>query len=113
MPANLTPIYRDAEAKYKAAVTREERIAGLEEMLRVIPKHKGTEHLQGDLRSRLSKLRQEPKKKTARKGLSHKIPKEGAGQVALAGAPNSGKSCLVARLTYAKPVVATYPLTTL
>ena len=63
MPANLTPIYRSAEAKYKASVTREEKIAALEEMLRVIPKHKGTEHLQADLRSRLSKLKQEPKKR--------------------------------------------------
>ena len=53
MPANLTPIYKEAEARYKAAVTREEKIAALEEMLRVIPKHKGTDKLQGDLRSRL------------------------------------------------------------
>ena len=77
MPANLTPIYRDAEAKFKAAVTREEKIAGLEGMLRVIPKHKGTEHLQADLRSRLSKLRQEPKKKGPSKGLRVQDPQRG------------------------------------
>jgi len=113
MPANLTPIYREAEARFKAAVTREEKMAALEEMLRVIPKHKGTEHLQADLRSRLSKLRQEPAKKKPGRGPSHKIPKEGAGQVALVGAPNSGKSSLVAGLTHARPDIAPYPMTTL
>lgn len=112
MPANLTAAYREAEAAFKAAVTREEKIAALEEMLRVIPKHKGTEKLQANLRSRISKLKKEPAKKAGARGPSHRIPRQGAGQVVLVGPPNGGKSSLVAHLTQASPDVAAYPMTT-
>jgi hypothetical protein len=111
MPANLTPDYHAAEARFRAAVTREEKVVALEEMLRVLPRHKGTDKLHADLRARLSKLRREPHH-AATKGFSHRIPREGAGQVALVGCPNSGKSSLVATLTHATPEVAPYPLTT-
>ena len=50
MPANLTPQYMSAEQRFKQASTHEEKIACLEEMLRVIPKHNGTDKLQADLK---------------------------------------------------------------
>lgn len=114
MPANLTPQYLAAEQAFKEARTIEEKIHCLDEMLRVIPKHKGTDHLQGDLKKRLSKLRAQEKKEAgkARKGHSYKIGKEGAGQVALAGMPSTGKSSIVKTLTNAEPEIAAYPFTT-
>lgn len=114
MPANLTPDYLAAEARYRAAQTDEDKLEALEEMYAKIPKHKGTDHLQGDIKRRMSKLRERAKQST--KHSKHTddfhIPKEGAGQVALIGPPNSGKSALLAALTSAHPVVADYHGTT-
>jgi hypothetical protein len=113
MPANLTPDYLAAEREYKSAQTNAEKIAALERMMATLPKHKGTEKLQADLRRRLSQARKESQKKSpAHAAPFYAVEKEGAGQVVLIGPPNSGKSQLVATLTNAEPEIADYPFTT-
>ena len=113
MPANLTPQYMDAEKRFKQAESVQEKIAALEEMMATIPKHKGTEKLQAELKKKMSGLRKESEQsKKSGKRDSFVVEREGARQIALAGAPNSGKSQLVRALTHATPEVADYPYTT-
>jgi hypothetical protein len=50
MPANLTPQYRAAEERFRQAVTPEEKLEALQEMLATLPKHKGTEKMQADIK---------------------------------------------------------------
>jgi hypothetical protein len=115
MPANLTPDYLAAEERFREAVTTEDKIVALEEMMAVIPKHKGTDHLRGDLKRRLSKLKelQEQQRRSGkREAAPWRVERQGAGQVLLVGAPNAGKSAIVATMTHAHPTVADYPFTT-
>ena len=114
MPANLTPDYHKAEQWYRSASTNEEKILALEEMLAVMPKHKGTEHLQADLKRKLSQLKDaaaQPKKGGKHVDVFH-VPPTGAGQVVLLGTPNTGKSAILAALTNAKVNVADFPFAT-
>jgi len=115
VPANLSPEYKKAEERYRAATTPEEKLVCLEEMFTTIPKHKGTEKMQADIKTRISKLKKEMSasaKGGAKRADWFHVEKQGAGQVALLGTPNCGKSALVRELTGLHAEVAAYPYTT-
>jgi ribosome-interacting GTPase 1 len=116
MPTNVPPQYREAEDRFRQAGTTQAKIAALQEMLSIMPKHKGTDHLKAQLRARMSRLMAELD------GPSHgasggrtepfSLPKEGGGRATLIGLTNVGKSLLLARATGAKTRVGGYALTT-
>jgi len=113
MPANLPPQYFEAEKRFRSAREPEEKIAALEAMLAIMPRHKGTDKLHAMLRQKIARFSQEAERKlaTARRA-GFCISREGAGQVMLVGPANTGKSQLLAVLTEAIPEIAEYPFTT-
>ena len=117
MPTNLSPQCLAARRKYMESKTPNEKIESLREYISLVPRHKGTERLLRQLRSKLSKLEEEvEKRRSLRKGSgatsAFQVKKEGAGQVARVGLTTSGPSALIEWLTKAKPVVSPHQFKT-
>jgi len=63
MPTNLPPQYFDVEKELKTTNDPHEKIAIMEELLSIIPKHKGTEKLQALYKTKIAKLKNKMEKK--------------------------------------------------
>ena len=117
MPVNAGYEYGQAVKKYEEARTDLEKLAGLQEMMATVPKHKGTENLRREISRKIAKLKAEMQKqklqaKKGSKGPSINVKKEGIGQIVLTGMPNSGKSFVLKKLTNAEVEVSSYAFTT-
>jgi ribosome-interacting GTPase 1 len=115
MPTNVTYEYSVSEQEYHKAQTLDQKLKALKKMLATVPKHKGTEKLQKEIKEKIRKLKYKKEKAAKQKktGFSLSVKKEGAAQVVLVGTTNSGKSTLLKELTGAKVDIAEYPFTTI
>jgi len=113
MPINATAEYYAAEKRYLNAKSKEEKIIALQEMIKELPKHKGTEHLLSRLKGRLKRLKEDVRR-ASKSGVHSKfsIKKEGSATVCLIGITNSGKSSLLNLLTSANAEIGNYPFVT-
>jgi len=117
MPTNLPP---EAKKKYQEATLArrpEEKIKKLQEFMSMFPKHKGTETLRAQVKTKISRLKQEiDDKKQKRTGVATGpkvfVEKEGDAQIVILGPTNVGRSSLLSTLTNSKVAIWNYPYTT-
>jgi len=114
MPTNVTAEYAKAERDYQQASTAIEKLKTLEVMLKEVPKHKGTEALRAEIKTKISKLKEKllKERESKKRGFSLAVKKEGAAQIVFVGPPNTGKTTILNLLSNSTYQTAPYPHTT-
>ena len=115
MPINANYEYAQAEKKLQEAVSIQEKLTALKEMLSKSPSHKGSENLRKGIKEKISKYKsliEKEKKQKKGSGKSLNVKKDGAATICIVGTTNSGKSTLLKKLTNSNVNIAPYPFTT-
>jgi ribosome-interacting GTPase 1 len=119
LPTNVSPEFDRQRQVFEDTEDLAQRIAELEKLMSLAPRHKGAERMVGDYRKKLAQLKaklakRDEQERARRKGGVEEgvVRKEGAGQVCLVGVTNSGKSSLINAVTNADLTVGDYPFAT-
>ena len=115
MPTNVGYEYVNAEKEYHEAKSTSQKIKALRSMLTAVPKHKGTEKMQAQIKKQIAKLQSQLtiEKTKGKSSYSSSIKKEGAATIAIVGKTNTGKSFLLSKLSGKKVKVSEYEFTTM
>jgi len=114
MATNVGHEYINAEKEYHDAKNSPEKLKALKNMLTAIPKHKGTEKMQAQIKKQIAKMTDQIsfEKKQGKGSSRTSIKKEGAGQCVIFGRTNSGKSTLLKLLSGKDVKISEYEYTT-
>ena len=110
---NQSPFYKEAEEKFLNAQTNEEKLKWLEEMIKEAPKHKSSEKMVANLKTRYIKLKEKIEKERAKgKGKGKVGIRKEAMQAVIIGKTRTGKSSLLSLLTKSNPKISEFPFNT-